>query len=427
MPEIEITVAQDFLIALLIGALVGIEREKSKAVEPEHSFAGLRTFMLFALAGALGALFARHLMSPWPFIAVLLAVTGIIIAGYIQENRSSRDSVGLTTEVAALTVTLLGGAVIFGYASLAVALAISTSAILAFKQPMHAFVAKLGRDDIYAALKLLIATFIVLPFLPDAPVDPWQALNPYKLWLLVIFISGLSLAGYVAVRWLGDTHGTLLTGLAGGLASSTAVTLAFARRSIEERKAGTDDILAAGILLSWTIMFIRVLVEVAVVNRTLLPMLIAPYAVMTLATLAGVAILYARAAAGKGKGAAPASEVDVINPFSLTSAVKFGALFALVLLLVKMTQTYFPTTGLYAVAALVGLSDVDALTLSMAEYAQKGGSAHTAVNAIVIASLSNTIVKCAFTGLLGSPALCKRIMAATALIILSGLASIIAT
>lgn len=148
--------------------------------------------MLFALAGALGALFARHLMSPWPFIAVLLAVTGIIIAGYIQENRSSRDSVGLTTEVAALTVTLLGGAVIFGYASLAVALAISTSAILAFKQPMHAFVAKLGRDDIYAALKLLIATFIVLPFLPDAPVDPWQALNPYKLWLLVIFISGLS-------------------------------------------------------------------------------------------------------------------------------------------------------------------------------------------------------------------------------------------
>ena len=138
-------------------------------------------------------------------------------------------------------------------------------------------------------------------------------------------------------------------------------------------------------------------------------------------------MLYARAAAGKGKGAAPASEVDVINPFSLTSAVKFGALFALVLLLVKMTQTYFPSTGLYAVAALVGLTDVDALTLSMAEYAQKGGNPQTAVNAIVIASLSNTVIKCAFAGMLGSPALLKRIMAATALIILSGLAAIMAT
>lgn len=426
MPEMDLTTAQNFLIALLIGALVGIEREKSKATHPEQSFAGLRTFMLFALVGALGALISRHLLSPWPFIAALLAVSGIIIAGYLQENRSSRESVGLTTEVAALTVTLLGAATIFGYTSLAVALGIATSAVLAYKQPMHAFVAKLGREDIYAALKLLIATFIVLPFLPDAPVDPWQALNPYKLWLLVIFISGLSLAGYIAVRWLGDTHGTLLTGLAGGLASSTAVTLAFARRSIEDGKPRTDSLLAAGILLSWTVMFIRVLIEVAIVNSALLPGLIVPYAVMTLAALASAGVVCAKTAAGKLSTTDPAGEMEIRNPFSLTSAIKFGAFFALVLLLVKLTQTYYPATGIYAVAALVGLSDVDALTLSMAEYAQKGGDADTAVNAIVIATLSNTVVKCAFTAVLGSATLRKKIMVATAIIVLAGLMAVAA-
>lgn len=425
MLEIDFDIAKNFAVALLIGALVGIEREKSKTALPEQSFAGLRTFTLLALVGALSALASQHMQSPWPFIAAVLAVTAIIIAGYTQENRKSPESVGLTTEVAALTVTLLGGAAMLGYASVAVALAIATSAILSYKQPMHALVARLGREDINAGLKLLIASFIVLPFLPDAPIDPWQALNPYKLWLLVIFISGLSLAGYVAVRWLGNTHGTLLTGLAGGLASSTALTLTFARRSIEESKARADDILTAGILLAWTVMFARVLVEVAVVNPALLSRLALPYAIMALTTLGIAGYLCRETSISKRKTQDTPGDLDIKNPFSLSSAIKFGLFFALVLLLVKITQTYLPATGLYAVAALVGLTDVDALTLSMAEYAQKGGNEATAAAAIVIASLSNTIVKGAYAALLGSPALRKRIVPATGLIVFAGLISVI--
>lgn len=421
MLEIDFEIGRNFAVALLIGALVGIEREKSKTAAPEQSFAGLRTFILFALVGALAALISEHMQSPWPFIAAILGVTSIIIAGYVQENRASEQSVGLTTEVAALAVTLLGGAAMLGYASVAVALAIAASAVLAYKQPMHALVARLDPDDIHAGLKLLIASFIVLPFLPNAPIDPWEALNLYKLWLLVIFISGLSLAGYIAVRWLGNTHGTLLTGLAGGLASSTAVTLTFARRSVEEGKARADDILAAGILLAWTIMFVRVIAEIAVVNPGLLPRLALPYGVMALTTLCIVAYFYRKTAAHRRKSPEPSSDVDIKNPFSLSSAIKFGLFFALVLLLVKITRHYLPATGLYAVAALVGLTDVDALTLSMAEYATQGGDEATAANAIVIASLSNTIVKCAYVALLGGPALRQRMIVATALILTAGL------
>ncbi|MGA9031038.1 MAG: MgtC/SapB family protein, partial [Sulfuricaulis sp.] len=225
MPEVDVVVVRNFLIALLIGALVGIEREKHKVTEHPESFGGLRTFILFAQAGAVGAWLSQHIGTPWVFIATLTAVAAAVVTAYVLESRVKPDALGLTTEISAITVCLLGGAVMYGYAELAVALAILTSAVLTFKQPLHGVVQKLGTDDLYAGLKLLIATFIVLPLLPAQPIDPLQALNPYKLWLLVILISGMSLVGYVAVRWLGTARGTAITGLSGGLVSSTAVSL----------------------------------------------------------------------------------------------------------------------------------------------------------------------------------------------------------
>src|SRR5512147_374372 len=185
MPEVDVFVVRNFLIALLIGALVGIEREKHKVTEHPESFGGLRTFILFAQAGAVGAWLSQHIGTPWVFIATLTAVAAAVVTAYVLESRVKPDALGLTTEISAITVCLLGGAVMYGYAELAVALAILTSAVLTFKQPLHGVVQKLGTDDLYAGLKLLIATFIVLPLLPAQPIDPLQALNPYKLWLLV--------------------------------------------------------------------------------------------------------------------------------------------------------------------------------------------------------------------------------------------------
>jgi uncharacterized membrane protein (DUF4010 family) len=409
--------AGDFAIAILLGALVGIEREKRKADEKEAEYtAGLRTFTLLTLLGAAAAFLSKSLSSPWILAATLLIVGAYLVVGYFLTARASQNGKGLTTEVAALVVFLLGATVMFGYEQLAIGLGVVTAALLAYKQPLHGFVEKLGWDDVYAGVRLLIATFIALPLLPDRAIDPWGALNPYKLWLLVILISSLSLVGYVLTRLLGPARGTALTGLTGGLVSSTAVTLSFSREARDNPQ--NVAALACGILLSWAVMFVRVIVLVAVVNRALLTQVLIPFAAMAAVIAGSAAFLYFRG--GPTKGTARKGELKVENPFSLTEAAKFAALFAVVLLAVKFVQEHFPPSGLYAVAALAGLTDVDAITLSMAEFAQSGEPG-VAVMAIVIAALSNTLVKCGMAFVLAGTTLGKPLLIAAAATFLAGL------
>lgn len=414
-----IAVAGNFAIAVLLGALVGIEREKRKMEEKEaEHIAGLRTFTLLALVGAASGYLAKTLSSPWVLAAGLLVVGAFVAAGYFLSARASRDGKGLTTETAAIVVFLLGALAMFDHRELAIALGVVTAAVLAYKQPLHGFVEKLGWDDVFAGLRLLIATFIALPLLPDAPIDPWGALNPYKLWLLVILISSLSLIGYVLTRWLGPERGTALTGLAGGLVSSTAVTLSFSKEA--RAKPQEAAALACGILLSWTIMFPRIVVLVAVVNRALLPELLVP--MIAMGSIVGGYAAFLFFSDTSIDAAPPKGKVEVENPFSLIAAARFAALFAVVLLAVKIVQAHFPPGGLYAVAALAGLTDVDAITLSMSEFAQTG-EARIAIIAIVIAALSNTIVKGAMALVLGGPQLGKKLAIATVFTLAVGLAA----
>ena len=413
---------RNFAIALAIGALVGLEREKRKLAEGNIGIGGLRTFILFAAIGAIAAWLTRELATPWVFVAALVTASIGIVTGYLVHVRSQPDSLGLTTELAGIAVLLLGGMAMVGRPELTVGLAIVCAAVLAYKQPLHGLVEKLGWDDIFAILRLLIASFIVLPLLPDVPVDPWQALNPYKLWLLVVLISGLSLVGYLATRWLGAHRGTALTGITGGLVSSTAVTLSFARRSRDQDGGASVDPLASGILLAWSVMFARVVVEVLVVYPALVPQVLVPFTAMAIAA-AAFALFYYR------KGSAQSGERDVPlrNPFSLTSAIKFAAFFAVVLLVVAFVQARFPGEGMYVLAALTGLTDVDAITLSMAQYAAGGGDASTAVGAIVTASLANTVVKGGIVAALGAPALRWRALAGMAAILAAGVGALLLT
>jgi hypothetical protein len=261
--------AGDFAISVLLGALIGIEREKRKSEEDDTGHvAGLRTFTLLALLGAVAGWLERETSAPWILAAAILIVGALVIVGYFINAKPGPGDKGLTTEIAAMVVFLLGPMVMLGDQALAIGLGVITAAVLAYKQPLHGFVEKLGWDDVYAGVRLLIATFIALPLLPDRAIDPWGALNPYKLWLLVILISSLSLVGYVLTRWLGPTRGAALTGLTGGLVSSTAVTLSFSKEAREKPQEATA--LACGILLSWTVMFARVIVVVAIVNRALM-------------------------------------------------------------------------------------------------------------------------------------------------------------
>lgn len=412
----------EFLIAALIGALVGMEREKKLSEEHDQGIGGIRTFTLFALTGGVAAWLSLELDSVWIFIGIGLCMTAAVLAGYIVNARANSASVGMTTEIAAVVVYLLGGTTLFGHSGLAVALAITVSVILAIKRPLHKLVGKIDQEDLYAGLKLLVATFIVLPVLPNRTVDPWDALNPYKMWWLVILISGLSLVGYIASRVLGSQRGTALTGFFGGLASSTAVSLDFARRSrTEGTTAVTASAFATGLLLSWVVMFGRVIVEVAVVHAPLLANLLVPMITMAMVTAAAAIGMY-RLSSGSST---QSSQVPLKNPFSLASAIKFALLFSIVLLGVKIVQQYTEGEGLYLVAALAGLTDVDAITLSMAAFARNGGHTGVAVNSITIAVMTNTAVKCGVVTALGSAALRNRTLAATACVVIAGVVALL--
>ncbi len=408
--------AADFALALFIGALIGIEREKKKAGDQEAA-AGLRTFILLAELGATAAWLSLKINQPALFLVTGVLAALVALLGYATAARRNPDAFDLTTQVAVILVYLLGGAVLLGYRQGAVALAIITSALLAYKQPLHDLAGRLDRDDLYAVLKLLIATFVVLPVLPDQTVDPWNALNPYKMWWLVILISGLSFAGYVASRRFGARRGTALTGVLGGLVSSTVVTLTFARRSREADAGALADSLAAGLLLAWVVMFLRVLVMVALLGPALLVPLAPPLLAMA-GIAAGGALLGLHRPAGV---AAMPDEVPLRNPFSLTAALHFALFFAAVLVLVQLARQHVSGQGLYVVAGLAGLSDVDAITLSMIDYARPGGAASAmAVNAIIIASVGNTVTKCVIALMLGARAFGLRMALATLAILAGG-------
>ncbi|MBI5434602.1 MAG: MgtC/SapB family protein [Planctomycetes bacterium] len=395
-----------FATALFIGALIGIDRERKQRDSREEAIGGLRTFIVLALLGAMAAWLARTLEQPWLFASVGGMVAALVVAGYVMHVRATPDSPGITTEVAALATYVLGGMALYGRAELAVALAIAITAALAWKEPLHGLVGRIETTELYAGLQLLIATFIVLPILPDRTLDPWNALNPYEVWVLAILISALSLSGYVASRWLGPRRGTLLTGLFGGLVSSTAVTLAFSRRSREEPDASLGA-LATGLAIAWTVMFARIVVETALVHRPLVARVAVGMLAMGLA--AGVCATVSFRVHAREPAGGHAETLSLANPFRLTAAIRFAALFAAVLVVVAIVRENLPPSGVYLAAAIAGLTDVDAITLSLSRQAREGLDPDLAVRAITLAALTNTLVKLGLVVFLGSAALRRRV------------------
>jgi len=376
-----------FGVALAIGFLVGLQREYAKGGAGREIFAGERTLALMGLVGCTAAMVADVLDSAWAFIGIFLAQSGLIAIAHFVDAR--RGKVGLTTEVAALMTTLAGALCYWDYLPLAVALAVTTTVLLSLKVEMDTFVRRITREDIYATLKFAVITAIVLPVLPNktiVDVSPFDVLNPYKIWLMVVFISGISFLGYVLVKVVGSRHGIGLTGLLGGLASSTALTLSFSQRS--QRQSGLAKPFALAIMVAWTVMFSRVVIEVAALNPALLGVLWLPMAASAAAGLAYCVYLYFSQRTDE------AGEVKVSNPFELGPAIKFGLIYAAILLVSKAAQTYLGNAGLYLSSVLSGLADVDAITLSVAELSRAGDlTLSVGARAIVLAAMSNTVVK----------------------------------
>lgn len=404
-----------FGAALAVGFLVGLEREHAYGGPEREIFAGARTFALMGLVGCTAALAADVLASSWAFIGIILLLGALITVAYFIG--AWRGEVGLTTEVAALLTVLAGALCYWDYLALAAAISVATTVLLSLKLEMERFVRLITREEIYATLKFAVITAIVLPVLPNQTFGPppFDVLNPYKIWLMVVFVSGISFLGYVLIKVVGSRLGIGLTGFLGGLASSTGVTISFAQRSQEQTELAKPFALA--IMVAWAMMFSRVVVEVAVLNIPLLQVLWLPMAASATVGLAYCAYLYLLQRTDE-KG-----DVTFANPFELGPAVKFGLIYGAILLISKAAQTYLGDTGVYLSSVVAGLADVDAITLSMAGLSSAAGGLglNTAARAIVLAAMSNTVVKGGIVLMSGSPTLRRALLPGFVLMLVTGI------
>jgi len=402
-----------FGAALALGLLVGLEREYSYADESQaRLFGGARTFPLIALTGCTAALVASEI-TPWFFPVAFAAVTGLVLAAYTAT--AAKGDIGLTTEITSLVVFLCGALVYWDYILLAAAVTVTTTALLSLKTALHNLTKRISQQDIYATLKFAIITVIILPILPNRTYGPLDVLNPQQIWLMVVFISGISFFGYVLIKLVGPRQGIGLTGLLGGLVSSTAVTLSFSQRSQEESHLARPFTLA--ITIASTTMFIRVLFEASVLNPALARRLVIPMlAAAGVGLAACVYLWFAEHTNEKG-------EVAVSNPFELGPAIKFGLLFAVILFISKAAQVYLGNAGVYLSSIVAGLTDVDAITLSMSRLAGEATIPQvTAARAIVLAAMSNTAVKAGIAATMGASSLRRYVLPIFALILITGVA-----
>jgi uncharacterized membrane protein (DUF4010 family) len=404
-----------FGASLIIGFLVGLQREYAYGDPDRKLTAGIRTFSLMGLIGASAAFASDILDSPIAFGAVILVTGAFLVASYYVT--ASKKHVGLTTEFAAIITMLAGALCYWNYMGLAVAIAVIVTGLLSLKFEMHQFVRTLTQEDIFATLKFAVITAIVLPVLPNNTYGPapFNVLNPYSIWLLVVFISGISFLGYILIKFLGANQGIGLTGLLGGMVSSTAVTLGFAERSKQENTLARP--LGLAIMISWATMFFRVAVIVAVLNLQLLQIIWLPLLITAFVTLAYSYYLY------RTQNTESLENIAFSNPFNLGPAIKFGILFAVILLISKTAQMYFGDAGIYLSSILAGLADLNAISLSLARLSLDPTSTSliTAGRGIMFASVANTIVKGIVVVSTGSPKLGKIIIPGTILSAIAGI------
>ncbi len=390
----ELAALPHFLTSLAIGLLIGLERERSPG-----SRAGLRTFALVALFGTLAAMLSEK-ATPWLLLGGLIIVGLMMVAAYSRVKDDSADP-GTTTIAAILVCYSLGAAVWYGNGTLAIMLAIITTVLLYFKTELHGITAKLSRRDLISMLQFGVLTFIILPILPDHNYGPYEAFNPYQIWLMVVLISGVSLVGYVALQLIGQRHGAVL-GLFGGLVSSTATTLVYARRSMENESF--TNLAVTVILIANLTVLLRLAILSAAASPAILPQLLP---VLGSGFLSG-----AIAMAFGWRKLSQQYEVtlpEIKNPAEIRAAAAFGLIYGSVLLFSAWLSDIAGSSGLYAVALVSGLTDTAAITLSSLHFYQHGKlEAAQAIIAISLAFISNVGFKLGLIFFIGSKLLARQ-------------------
>ncbi|MCD6052350.1 MAG: rane protein [Verrucomicrobia bacterium] len=383
-------------LALCLGLLVGLQRERTSA-----ALAGFRTFPLITLAGALCAVLAKD-FGGWTVAMGFLTVAAMIIVGNLAELKKPKPDTGLTTEAAMLVMYSLGAYLVVGSAAVAIILGAVVAVLLHLKPQMQNFAGKLGDEDFKAVMQFVVISMLILPLLPNDYFGPFHVLNPFKLWLMVVFIVGLSLTGYIIYKFFGEKAGTLVGGILGGMISSTATTVSYARNTKAHPKLA--GLAAVVLMIASTVVFIRVLILMGTAAPRFFRQAVGPVGAMLGVTLiiAGVAWIMARGE----KAAMPEQK----NPSELKTALVFAAMYGLVLMGVAAAKEYFGDSGLYVVAILSGLTDMDAITLSVSQLVQQDQiDPRTGWRLVVTAALSNLVFKTGVVAALGNPALLGRI------------------
>ncbi|GAB4571806.1 MAG: MgtC/SapB family protein [Rhodothalassiaceae bacterium] len=407
-------------LALAIGLLIGLERGWTERTAPEGSrVAGLRTIGLIGLiGGTLGLLAARH--GAIVLAGGLLAVAIPLSVGYWLDARRDSD-ISATTVIAALAAFGLGALATSGYPRLSVSAAVIAALLLNLKPVLHSALLRIEPIEMKAVLRFLLISVVLLPLLPNKGYGPHEALNPYLIWWMVVLVSGISFAGYIAVRLWGERRGLLLTAAVGALVSSTAIAFAFGREARKHRDAAR--LLSSGIILASSIMVLRIFALSMVIAPTLLPDLVPLLTPIAVTGFLGSLLL----APVREKDRTTRPDYRLENPFEMKVALFFGIGLGLVMLAARVIESRFGAGGLFGVAVATGLFDVDAMTVSAGQMAHDGLAQKTAAAAIAIAALANSLSKAVIGITVGGSAIARHLAAAFGAMIAAGVVALILT
>ena len=401
-------------VALALGLLIGMERGwQDREVEEGGRVAGIRTIALIGLLGGISGLMAQQLGALVLGIG-FAAMAGVLTTAHVLDLKRSGD-VGITGLVAELLAFSFGALATLGHVELATAAAVVTTVLLSIKPLLHRLLKGMERKELHATLKMLLISVVVLPLLPDQGYGPWEVLNPYRIWWMVVLISAISYVGYFAMKTVGRNKGVMATGLFAGLASSTAVTVTMSR--LARKGTASNRVLAAGVIVANATMFPRILVVTGIVQASLMYQLLWPLLVMSVVCYGIAWLMWWRGSSDDG------GETELSNPFEIRPALLFAALLVALMLLSRLLSDKFGDAGVYALAATSGIADVDAITLSLSNMTDDGLALETAALGILIAALVNSLVKPALAFGIGGRAFGLQVGTAIALVVLSGLAT----
>ena len=400
-------------VALSVGLLIGLERGWKDREAPEgFRIAGVRTFALISVLGALWALLAEEL-GPVLLGFGFSAVAIIIIAAYSLTALRNTEY-GITTAIAAMITFALGAAAMRGYINFVAAVAVLTAMILGVKSILHKWIQYIDQKELYAIFQMLIISVVLLPVLPDQGYGPWNALNPYQIWWMVVLIAAISFSGYFATKILGPRQGLGLVGLFGGLVSSTAVTLNFSKLGRDSPEL--NKVLSSGILIAAGTMFPRTLFLTWLIYAPLVKELLLPLGVMMAACFLGAGLLW------RNNDVTAEPHQYIKNPFELKTALQFGALLAVIMLLATALHHWYGDAGIYMLAGISGIIDIDAVTLSVSTMAGKELDSTVAAYAIMIAAIVNTLIKGLLAITIAGGQMARDIGIVLTLVILCGIA-----